>query len=331
MAKFRVAVTDFIADDLAPEREELAGLAEVTALEAKSHSDLESIGEFDAVMAFHTIEWTAAILARMGRCKLLVRCGVGYDNVDTAAARSLGLNVANVPDYGTEEIADSAIGMMLSLTRGVNYCNNRLQRGLKPWRYTMAAPLHRLRGRVFGIVGCGQIGTAAAMRAKAIGMDVAFYDPYKPAGFDKAIGVRQVDNLLELLNQSYVVSVHCLLNPETRNLIDAKAIAAMPSSSYLVNTSRGAVVDLNSIPGAIATGQLAGVGIDVFPDEPPPDDHPLVVAWKNPEHPCHDRVILNPHSAFYCVEGLEEMRRKGAANCRRALLGQSIKNIVNAS
>ena len=135
-------------------------------------------------MLYHNIAITKSTISRLKDCKLIVRCGVGYDNVDFVTARAHGIPVANVPDYGTEEVADSAIGLMLSLTRGINFLNNRLQRKAGDWSYMQVAPLVRLRGRVFGIIGLGRIGTAAAMRAKALGMDVAFYDPYKQDGFD---------------------------------------------------------------------------------------------------------------------------------------------------
>ena len=117
-------------------------------------------------------------------------------------------------------------------------------------------------GEVFGIIGLGRIGTAAALRAKALGMDVAFYDPYKPDGYDKALGVRRVEKLEELLRQSFVVSVHCPLTEETRHVVDARAIALMPDGSYLVNTARGATVDAAAIPDAIRSGKLAGAAIE---------------------------------------------------------------------
>lgn len=112
-------------------------------------------------------------------------------------------------------------------------------------------------------------------------------------------------------------------------MIDARAIARMPRGSYLINTARGEVVDTTSIPDAIASGQLAGAGIDVLPLEPPADDHPLLVAWRNPEHPAFRRVILNAHNAFYSEQGLRDMRVRGAEACRRALLGHPLRNIVN--
>jgi D-3-phosphoglycerate dehydrogenase/C-terminal binding protein len=328
--RFRVLITDFIADDLRPERQILGDVADVAALDAKSEADLPGrIDDADAVMLYHDVRLSADTVARLKHCKLIVRCGVGFDNVDRAAARQRGIPVANVPDYGSEEVADSAIGLTLSLTRGIHLYDSRLRRGIGPWTYTPAAPLTRLRGQVFGMVGLGRIGTATALRSKALGMDVAFFDPYIPDGYDKALGIRRVESLAELLAQSFVLSLHCPLSDTTRHLIDAAAIARMPRGSYLVNTSRGAVVDLTAVPAAIRSGQLAGAGIDVVPHEPPPADHPLIAAWRNPDDPCHDRVIINPHAAFYSEEGLLDMRVKGAQACRRALLGEPLRNVVN--
>ena len=237
--------------------------------------------------------------------------------------------MVNVPDYGSEEVADTAIAMMLTLARGVHVLNSRLREKRGQWHYTQVVPIARLRGRGFGIVGLGRIGTAAALRAKALGMDVLFYDPYKPDGCDKSLGIRRVETLDELLRQSLVVSMHCPLTEETRHIIDAAAIARMPHGSYLVNTARGAVVDTRAVPDALASGQLAGAAIDVLEREPPPDDDPLLAAWRNPDHVAHDRLIVNPHAAFYSEEGLLDMRLKGAEACRRAILGMPLRNVVN--
>ncbi|MBP3960427.1 C-terminal binding protein [Gemmata sp. G18] len=330
MPRFRVVVADFLADALSPERELLGDIADIVALNANSEADMIGrIEDADAVMLYHNIAITKETIGRLQNCKLIVRCGVGFDNVDHRLARAKGIPVANVPDYGTEEVADSAIGMMLTLTRGINFFNNRLQRKAGDWSYMQGTPLVRLRGRVFGVIGLGRIGTAAALRAKALGMDVAFYDPHKQDGYDKANGIRRVEKVDDLFRQSFVVSVHCPLTEESRHIVDARTIGLMPDGSYLVNTARGATVDATAIPAAIRSGKLQGAAIDVLPFEPPPEDHPLLVAWRDPADPCYDRVILNPHSAFYSEEGLLDMRVKGAQACRRALLGEALRNVVN--
>jgi D-3-phosphoglycerate dehydrogenase/C-terminal binding protein len=327
---FRVVIADFITDELGPERKVLAEFAEVAAVHAAGESQLAGkVEDADAIMMYHCISMTRTTIERLRQCKVIVRCGVGYDNIDFRFARSRGIAVANVPDYGTEEVADSAIGLMLALTRGINLLNIRLQARLGDWAYMQGAPLHRLRGRVFGIVGLGRIGTATAVRAKALGLDVVFYDPYKPDGYDKALGIRRAETLDELLGKAFVLSLHCPKTPETTNMIGAEQIAKMPTGSFLINTARGAIVDTSAIPKALGSGRLAGAGIDVLPTEPPPDDDPLLLAWRDPAHPAHDRLILNPHAAFYSEEGLLDMRLKGADTCRRALQGQPLRNVVN--
>jgi C-terminal binding protein len=330
MSRPRVIVADFHHGSLAVEQEILGDVAEVEALDVHHESELwGSIEDAAAVMVYHTLKVTEATIARLTCCKLIVRCGVGYDNVDHAFARSRGIPVANVPDYGNEEVADSAIGMLLALARGINLQNTQLQRQMADWKFHNVAPLSRLRGQTLGIIGLGRIGSAVALRAKALGMDVAFYDPYKADGYDKALGVRRVESLEELLAQSLVVTCHCPLTAETRSLLNAETMALMPKGSYLINTARGAVVDTPAIPALVANGHLAGVGIDVLPIEPPAADDPLVVAWRNPEHPAYCRVILNAHNAFYSEDGLRDMRVKGSQACRRALLGLPLRNVVN--
>jgi C-terminal binding protein len=326
----KVVVTDFITEPLDHERRLLGDLAEVAALNAFSEEELAGkVEDADALMLYHFIALSAQTLQRLQKCKLIVRCGVGYDNVDVRAARERGITVANVPDYGTEDVADSAIGMMLALTRGIHYLNSRLQHRQGPWIYTQVQPLHRLRGRVFGVVGIGRIGTATALRGKALGMDVVYYDPCAPQGRDKSLGVRVAETLDELLGQAHVVSLHCPLTPETKHLINRDTIARMLPGSFLVNTARGGVVDVLAVLDSVTSGHLRGAAIDVLETEPPPEEHPLIRAWRDPKHPAHDRIILNPHSAFYSEEGLLDMRIKGSQNCRRVLLGQKPYNTVN--
>ncbi len=328
----KVVLTDFIevGDALAPERAVLDGVADVVAIGA--HDDREMDGKIedaDALITFHYTVLTRRSLERLENCKVIARAGVGYDNVDIALARELGIPVVNVPDYGSEEVADSAIGMSLALTRGIHYFNSRLRAGLGDWNYTEAAPLYRHRGRVFGIIGLGRIGTAAAMRAKALGMDVVFYDPHRQDGYDKALGIRRADTLEDLLKDVFVLSIHCDLNPGSELLINEEAIAAMPQGSHLVNTARAGVVDAGAVVRALASGHLAAAALDVLVTEPPEDGDPVVAAWRDPDHPAHHRLILNPHAAFYCEEGFDELRSKAARSCRAAILGEPLRNVVN--
>ncbi len=326
----RIYITDFITDDLRVERGILGDIAEVRALGAEREEQLKGrIEDAACLMVYHFLGIGAETISRLQQCRLIVRCGVGVDNVDCAAARKRGILVANVPDYGTEDVADTTIGLLLNLTRGSHLLNSRLRSNRGVWSYTQASPLYRLRGRTFGVVGMGRIGTAATYRAKSLGMNGVFYDPYVADGWDRAHGVRRAETLNELLAQTHVLSLHCPATPETIGMIGAEQIARMQRGSFLLNTARGAILDTSAIVPAIRSGQLAGAGIDVLATEPPCADDPLIGAWRDPSDPCHDRVIITPHAAFYCEEGLLDIRIKASEACRKALLGQPLRNVVN--
>lgn len=326
----KVVVTDYIVEPLDHERSVLDGHAEVVALGARTQEELrKGIVDADALMIYHFLQLDSGTIDSLEKCRVIVRPGVGFDNVDTDAAKKRGIPVCNVPDYGTEEVADSAVGMAVSLARGSHFLNSRLRRDESAeWTVGVAGSIPRLRGRVFGIVGLGRIGTAAAVRAKAFGFDVVFHDPYVPDGLDKALGIRRADSLEELLRECHVLSLHCPLNDETRALIGREEVEQMPKGSILVNTSRGGVVRTADVVEALADGHLAGAGIDVLETEPPPQDDPVVGAWRDPSHPAHDRLLLNPHAAFFCDEGEAEFRTKGAREVLRALRGEALRNQV---
>jgi C-terminal binding protein len=325
-----VLITDFIADDLALENRILGDIAEVRALNAEREEQLSGrIEDATCIMMYHFLTLGAETINRLKHCKLIVRCGVGFDNVDRIASRNRGIAVCNVPDYGTEDVADTAIAMLTVLGRGTHLLNSRLRAGSGPWSYTQAAPAHRLRGRIFAIVGMGRIGTATAHRAKALGMDVVFYDPYVPDGWERAHNVRRVGSLRELLSQAHVLSLHCPATPETIRMIGSEEIALMPRGSFLINTARGTILDTSAIPPAIRTGHLTGAGIDVLPTEPPANDDPLIAAWRDANDPCHHRVIITPHAAFYSEEALLDNRIKASECCRKALLNEPLRNVVN--
>ncbi|HUF62088.1 MAG TPA: C-terminal binding protein [Verrucomicrobiales bacterium] len=326
----KVVVADFLEEPLVVEREILGDLAEVSALGAEKEEQLKGrIEDADAVMLYHFLTMGGQTVRSLRRCRLIVRCGVGIDNVDWKAAAECGISVANVPDYGTEEVADSTMALMLALARGVNLLNSRGRAGRGAWSYTEAIPLRRLRGRVFGIVGLGKIGTAAAQRARAFGMEVGFYDPYVLRGEDEMLGLRRAGSLRELFEASDVVSLHCPLTAETEGMIDSESLGWMRPGSILVNTARGGLAVPEAVLEAVRSGRLAGAGLDVLPVEPPSAEAPLIAAWRDARDPAHDRIILCPHAAFYSEEGLLEIRRRASENCRRALLGEALRNVVS--
>src|SRR5271163_927151 len=221
--RFTVLVADFL-DETSIESAILGDIARIIIARARDEAELaDHLPDADAVLLFHDISILGEqSFARAPRCRCVVRAGVGYNNIDLAAATRHGVIVCNVPDYGTEEVADHAILFLLALARKLLTCDAAIRTGV--WHYSTAIGTPRLRGRTLGLVGCGRIGTATALRAKAFGLDVVFYDPLVPQGVDKALGIRRVFRLEELLEQSHFVSLHCYLDQTTHHLIDARAL-----------------------------------------------------------------------------------------------------------
>ena len=325
--KFKVPITDYVASPAVFEEKVLADLADLPCLEQVEESGLAGkIEDADALIVFHTIRVSSASIRRLRKCRAIVRCGVGYDNVDLAAAGEKGIYVCNVPDYGVDEVADHAIALMLACARGLPFTERRLRMSLSPWNYLAATPLRRLSGSTLGIIGLGRIGTATALRAKALRMKVVANDPYLADGYDKALGVTLL-SLEELLAVSDVVSVHTPLTPETTGIVGAPQLARMQPHAILVNTARGKCVDARAVAEALKAGKIGGAGLDVLPDEPPASDDAIVQLWRQDNPPVN--LILTPHNAFYTEQSREEMRTKAALEVRRILLGEKPRNPVN--
>jgi D-3-phosphoglycerate dehydrogenase/C-terminal binding protein len=260
----------------------------------------------------------------------LVRSGVGFDNLDLEAWGRRGVAVFNVPDYGTSEVADHAIALMLALTRGTATYHEALRTDPGAnWRHAAAPVVRRLRDAVFGIVGLGRIGLAAATRARGFGMRIAFYDPYLPSGMEIAVDARRCASLADLMAVSDVLSVHAPATAETAGLIGADALARAKDGLILINTARGSVVDLDALLAALRSGRLAAAGLDVLPREPADPAHPLIAAWRAREPWLEGRLTLSPHSAFYSPASLRDMRTKGMATLLRHLKTGDLANCVN--
>ena len=285
------------------------------------HSDAEFTDEVcgaQALIVWHNTPVTRAGIARLKNCRVIIRNGVGFDSVDIAAAREHGIAVCNVPDYGTEEVADHAIALALALCRQLFPLDQEAKQ--LGWTIRVEPKLRRLRELTFGVVGLGRIGTATALRAKALGFKVCFYDPHLPNGADKAVGVERVRTLEELLRRADVLSLHCPLNDETRHLIAERELALLKPSAFMVNTARGAVIKKTAILAALREGRLAGAGLDVVEDEP----------LKTAEEAATPNLIVTCHAAFCSVESKIEMRGTSARIALAAIRGEPLENMVNA-
>lgn len=304
--------------DSAVERSVIGDAAEVRRFLCESDADFtEELASARALIVWHNTPIGAAGIARLRNCRALIRNGVGFDSVDIAAARRHGITVCNVPDYGTEEVADHAIALALALCRQLFPLDEEAKR--LGWVIRVEPRLRRLRHLTFGIVGLGRIGTATALRAKALGFQVVFHDPYLPNGADKAVGVARVRTLDELLARSDVLSLHCPLNAETRHLIAEREISRLKRGAFVVNTARGAVIKKEAILGALRDGHLAGAGLDVVEDEP----------LRTAEEAATPNLIVTCHAAFCSVESKREMRSTSARIALAAVRGEDLENVVN--
>lgn len=270
-------------------------------------------------------------IARFPRLKVVVRMGVGYDRLDRAACAARGITVCNVPDYGTQEVADHAIALALSLRRGI-ILHHDLQRADPPaaWRYVDTPLVRRAEVQGFGIVGLGRIGTAVALRAKAFGFQVRFYDPHLPNGVDRALGIARCRSLEELLRGADVLSIHVPDTGSTRGLIGARELAWLPAGAVVVNTARGTSLDIGALEAALRSGHLAGAGLDVIPVEPPVEPLPaLLAAYRAREPWLQGRLVITPHSAFHTPEAWADIRLKSAETMRDVLVQGLATNVIH--
>jgi phosphoglycerate dehydrogenase-like enzyme len=284
----------------------------------------------DALIVYYGVPIDREVVDRLDGCRVLVRAGVGYDHIDIVACGARGIPVCNVPDYGTTEVADHAIALMLALARGlVSYHARLLADPHAGWHWAGAPLVRRLRGGTFGVVGMGRIGTAASRRARALDMEVCFYDPYLPDGTELGLGCRRAGSLEALLARSDVVSLHCPLSDDNRDMIDEAALRAIKPGALLINTARGGLVDLIALEAALREGHLGGAGLDVLPGEPPDPDHPLIQAFRRREPGLDGRLLLTPHVAWFSAAGRADLRRKSAETVRDYLRERRLRNCVN--
>jgi phosphoglycerate dehydrogenase-like enzyme len=300
------------------ERGVLDGTAEVRSIAMDFNDPLPAAAfAADALLLWHNIPVGADVMPRLKNCRALIRNGVGYDSVDTAAAAAHGIPVCNVPDYGTEEVADHALALTLALYRQLFPLDAEAKQ--LGWKINVSAKMRRLRTQVFGIIGLGRIGTATALRAKAFGFRVVFFDPHLANGADKALGIERAASLDDLLRRADAVSVHCPLSVETRCMIGPREIGLMKPTAFLVNTARGDIVQKAPVFAALREGRLAGAGLDVVEQEP----------LRTAEEAATPNLIVTCHAAFCSPEGMVEMRTTSAQIARAAVRGEAVWNRVN--
>lgn len=260
---------------------------------------------------------TRRVMQHLKRCKIIARYGVGVDTIDLKAAAEFGIIASNVPDYGTQEVSDHALAMMLCLTRKIAMASSLVKRG--QWDFRLMQPVFRHQVQTIGVIGMGRIGSAMAQKTHALGMRVLAFDPYLK-NLDRIPDYVTLVSLEELLRESDVVSVHCPLNEETRDLLDEARLGLMKPTAYLVNTARGNIVNEVALEKMLAEKRLAGAALDVLASEPGRVDHPLFK---------HDNFLCTPHMAWHSSESAQELKRKAAEEVRRVMRGEAPLYKVN--
>jgi D-3-phosphoglycerate dehydrogenase len=311
MSRPLIAVTDSPFPSLDPAKAALARLdPELRMAKSPSAEDILAVArDADAILVTYA-RLPGELLRQLTRCKAIGRFGLGVDNIDLPAAAALGITVTYVPDYCMHEVSDHAMALLLALARKIPLSNALVQAGR--WDMPAVVPIHRLAGRVLGLVGFGNIPRALAPKAKAFGLRVVAHDPYVSPEALAAAGVEGM-SFAGLLAISDFVSIHAPLRPATRGLFDADTLRRMKKGALLINTARGPLLDEDALVAALDEGHLGGAALDVVAVEPLPKDSRLIG---------RDNVILTPHTAFYSVEALAELQSKCAADVARVLSGE---------
>jgi len=303
-----VVVTDHPFSDLELERSILE--SEGFGVEEHQCATAEEVAQAcaEAVGVLNTYApMPAEVIGRLTRCRAISRYGVGLDTIDLNAAASRGIAVSNVPDYCVEEVALHTLALLLAAHRRIVRGDRRVRAG--EWGALGAGPVRRLEAQLLGLIGCGRIPRSLAVKARALGLRVAAYDPFV-AHEAWPEGVERYDDLERLAADADFLSVHAPLTGETRHMVDEALLRLMPSHALLVNTARGPLVDTAALDRALAEGWIGGAALDVLEIEPPEPDLPLLR---------HDDVVVTAHQAFYSEEALRELQRKAAQNLRDSL------------
>lgn len=306
----KVVITDYEYENIDTERELIEGAGfELYGYQVKKPEELiPVVKDADAVITQYS-SVTSAVIESMEHCKMIIKYGIGVNNIDCEAATAKGIFVCNVPDYGVAEVSDHACAMMLALGRKLPVLTGALKSG--DWGYGSAIPLRRLSECTLGLVGFGRIPQMVARKMQAFGMTVSAYDPFARPETAREQSVALV-SLDTLLRTSDFLSVHCPLTKDTFHLIGEEELEKMKASAFLINTARGGIIEEQALIKALLEKRIAGAGIDVFEEEPVRPDHPLLQM---------DNVIATAHSAWYSETAIHALQQKAAEEVVNVLKG----------
>jgi len=317
MASAKVVLTDYVWESLDVEQKTLEGLASLVALKTKTPAEfLPEAADCDALLNTYAGPITAEVMGRMPKCKIIARYGIGVDTIDLEAATAAGIIVTNNPTYCIEEVAEQTMALLLASARKVAFYDRLVRAGR--WEVPPGKPMFRLAGRTLGLVGFGNIARAVAVRAAAFGMRVLYSDPFVKDGQFPVPGEKR--EFAALLGESDFVSLHPPLVPETRGMMNDAAFARMKPTAFLINCSRGPIVDTAALVRALDAKRIAGCALDTTDPEPLPDPHPLRG---------RENVTVTPHAAWYSEQAMVGLQAGAPGEVRRVLTGEWPVNVVN--
>ncbi len=313
----KIAITDYFDS---PGIEEKKVLGDLVGMEISE--------ETEVLLVWH-LPINEKTIGHLKNIKGVQRYGVGFDNLDLTYLKSRGIIACNNPAYGVDEVSDTAIAFIMAISRGILSYDAHARYHKETWQENINLSIKRVNQTKLGVVGAGRIGTSVLLKAKALGFQTLFYDPYKESGYEKVVGATRYEALNEMLNASDIISVHCPLSKETGGLIDEKFLNEMKEGASLVNTARGKLLaNTDSVYEALKTGHISQVFLDVLPEEPPKQD-PLIQAWRNQEDWIKGRLLINPHSSYFSQSSILDLRRGAAENALRLLKNKNPMNVLN--
>jgi D-3-phosphoglycerate dehydrogenase len=315
--KAKVVITDYVWESLDVERKTLGDMAELVALKTKKPEEfLDAAKDCDALLNTYAGPITADVMSKMPKCRIIARYGIGVDTIDLEAATRAGIIVTNNPTYCIEEVAEHTMALLLACARKIAFYDRLVRSGR--WEVPPGKPIFRLFGRTLGLVGFGNIAREVAVRAAAFGMRVLYADPFVKEGQFSSPGKKT--ELDALLREADFVSLHPPLTPDTRKMMNDRTFSLMKPSAFLVNCSRGPVVDTEALVRALDAKKIAGCALDTTDPEPLPDPHPLRG---------RENVIIAPHVAWYSEQAMAGLQAGAPGEVRRVLSGEWPLNVVN--
>ena len=313
----KVVLTDYVWESLDLERKILQGLASLTPLQTKTPEEfIAQAADCDALLNTYAGPISSDVIARMPKCKIIARYGIGVDTIDLEAATAAGIIVTNNPTYCLEEVAEHTMALLLASARKI-VLFDRLVRGSR-WELPPGKPIFRIAGSTLGLVGFGNIARLVAVRAAAFGMRVLYCDPFVKQGQFDVPGTKVEFD--QLLREADYVSLHAPLTANTRKMMDDAAFSKMKKTAVLINCARGPVVDSEALVRALDAKSIAGCALDTTDPEPLPGSHPLRD---------RDNVIVNPHAAWYSEQAMAGLQAGAPNEVRRVLSGEWPVNVVN--